>query len=87
MDKRKQEARRNLQLLVEAYLREESSMRWGATPGQIRAAAKQMVCGRQIPVPVVERVKERLNAIRQESGRGNGAAEMDVADSAADSRD
>ena len=67
MDKRKQEARRNLQLLVEAYLREESSMRWGATPAQIRAAAKQMVRGRQIPAPVVERVKERLNALRQSS--------------------
>lgn len=67
MDRRKQQARRNLQLLVEAYLREESSMRWGATNAQISAAARQMVQGRQIPAPVVERVKERLNAIRQQS--------------------
>jgi hypothetical protein len=65
--KRKLEARRNLQRLLEAYLREESAMRWGATNAQIRAAAKQMVRGRQIPAPVVERIKERLNAIRQSS--------------------
>lgn len=70
--RRKKEARRNLQLLVEAYLREESAMRWGATPAQIRAAAKQMVRGRQIPAPVVERVKERLNALREQSASAVG---------------
>lgn len=66
---RKQEARRNLQRLIEAYLREESSMRWGATHRQIRAAAKQMVRSRSIPAPVVARVKERLNVIREASGQ------------------
>ena len=67
MDQRKRQAKKNLQRLIEAYLREESSMRWGATSGQIRAAAKQMVETRSIPIPVIARVKERLNAIHQQS--------------------
>jgi len=64
---RRIEALHNLELLIEAYLREESSMRWGATDAQIRAAAKQMVQARKIPGAVVTRVRERLDAIRQQS--------------------
>lgn len=64
---RRQEARRNLQRLIEAYLREESSMRWGATNGQIRAAAKQMMQCRTVPAPLAARIRERLDAIRQQS--------------------
>lgn len=68
MDKlRKAQARRNLQLLIEAYLREESSMRWNATSNQIRAAAKQMAMSGLVPAKVAIRIKERLNAIRQQS--------------------
>lgn len=67
MNQRKVQARRNLQRLIEAYLREESSMRWGATRGQIRAAAKQMIANRCIPVPLVNRLREKLNAICEQS--------------------
>lgn len=67
---RKREARRNLQKLIEAYLREESSMRWGATRGQIRAAAKQMMQGRTVPAPLAARIQERLNALRQSQASG-----------------
>lgn len=63
---RRKQARRNLQLLIEAYLREESSMRWGATNAQIRSAAKQMANSGLIPAKVVIRVKEHLNALRQQ---------------------
>ena len=69
---RRQEARRNLQRLIEAYLREESSMRWGATRAQIRAAAKQMMQSRTIPAPLAARIQERLNAIRQQSSDAVG---------------
>jgi len=65
--KRKREARKNLQMLIEAYLREESSMRWGASDNQIRAAAKQMTVSGLVPAKVAIRIKERLNAIRQQS--------------------
>ena len=67
MDQRKAQARQNLQRLIEAYLREESSMRWGATPGQIRSAAKQMIATRRIPAPLVTRLRESLNAICEQS--------------------
>lgn len=62
---RRREARKNLQQLIEAYLREESSMRWGATNGQIRAAAKQMMQSRTVPAALAARIQERLDAIRQ----------------------
>ena len=65
-EERQREARKNLQMLVEAYLREESSMRWGATAAQIRAAAKKMVDARQIPQPLAMRLRERYRAIRQQ---------------------
>ncbi len=61
---RRREALHNLQLLLEAYLREESGMRWGSTPGQIRAAAKQMVRTRQVPAALVARLNERLELLR-----------------------
>lgn len=64
---RRREARKNLQRLVEAYLREETTMRWGATPGQIRARAKQLVESRQIPGPLAQRIREKALAIRQSS--------------------
>lgn len=64
--KRRREARRNLQKLIEAYLLEETSMRW-CRPGQIRAAAEKLMQSRTIPAPLAERIQERLNAIRLES--------------------
>jgi len=70
--KRKREARKNLRMLIEAYLREESSMRWGATDRQIRAAAKQMTVSGLVPAPLVIRIRERLRAIRQQSASPMG---------------
>lgn len=64
---RRREARKNLQQLIEAYLREESSMRWGSTPGQIRAAAKQMMESRRFPAPMVSRLREALSAVSEQS--------------------
>ena len=64
---RRREARKNLRLLIEAYLREESSMRWGATPNQIRAAAKKMAEAGKIPAPLAHRIKERLNQCQKQS--------------------
>jgi len=63
--KRKREARKNLQMLIEAYLREESSMRWGASNNQIRAAAKQMTVSGLVPAKVAIRIKEHLSALRE----------------------
>lgn len=71
-EERQREARKNLQMLVEAYLREESSMRWGATQNQIRAAAKQMVDSNKVPAVVAIRIKEHLRALRQQSASPMG---------------
>ena len=64
---RRRVARKNLRLLIEAYLREESSMRWGATPNQIRAAAKKMADAGKIPAPLAHRIKERLAQCQKQS--------------------
>lgn len=64
---RRRQARRNLRLLIEAYLREESAMRWGATDNQIRAAAKQMAGSEMVPAPLAMRIRGRLDALRQQS--------------------
>ena len=57
---RRRVARKNLRLLIEAYLRDESAMRWGSRPAQIRAAAKKMADAGKIPAPLAHRIKERL---------------------------
>jgi hypothetical protein len=65
--RRRQQARNNLRLLIEAYLRDESSMRWGATPNQIRAAAKKMAGAGKVPAPLAHRIRERLNQCQKQS--------------------
>lgn len=59
------DAKQALQRIVENYLRSESSMRWGATPGQIRAAAKQMIEARRIPAPLAKQIREHIDALRE----------------------
>ena len=60
-------AYRNLQRLIEAYLREESSMRWGATDAQIQDAAKKMMQNRTIPASLARGLREKIDAISQQS--------------------
>ena len=64
---RKLEAKRNLRRLIEAYLREESSMRWSARPSQIRAAAKKLADAGKVPAPLAHRIMERLNQCQKQS--------------------
>ena len=65
--RRKLEAKKNLRRLIEAYLREESSMRWSARPAQIRAAAKKMVDAGKVPAPLAHRIRERLEQCQKRS--------------------
>ena len=64
---RRREARKNLRLLIEAYLRDESAMRWGSRASQIRAAAKKMADAGKIPAPLAHRIMERLNQCQKQS--------------------